>query len=406
MELAADYRLIVYMDGEFQRNLAAQVCAIAGKHQAAGFFMRPSGEVLAVSGSCSYSGAWNRAADIARSIGSTGKLFPLIGVREASMSMRELVSTQPLRWPDWPSESNRSCLSRRAVTLDFALAQSCNRPWTEIAMRFGQRLNDIVKRFDIAPPGAPALVPIGGIHTSPMKLTRAYAALENDGLLPQVRFLIAVIGTKGNVLTVPPTKETPRVMSPRTAAAVLQDLRGPVKSGTARSANSVHALVYGKTGTSSRNEDALFVGLTRDFVGSFWLGYDRPAPMPGVHGGGEPAKAFAAMTDFHYLTLARAELLAKREPRDEWSKFRKIAPPEPLRSALVFGAMLAMCVLLARKPQRTGADLAAPPPVDAKVAEPLPAHAEPAATSEGPSPPPPAGEGNVVDGPWGRAIEA
>ena len=108
MELAADYRLIVYMDGEFQRNLAAQVCAIAGKHQAAGFFMRPSGQVLAVSGSCSYSGAWNRAADIARSIGSTGKLFPLIGVREASMSMRELVSTRPLRWPDWPSESNRA----------------------------------------------------------------------------------------------------------------------------------------------------------------------------------------------------------------------------------------------------------------------------------------------------------
>ena len=76
--------------------------------------------------------------------------------------------------------------------------------------------------------------------------------------------------------------------------------------------------------------------------------------MPGVHGGGEPAKAFAAMTDFHYLTLARAELMAKREPRDEWSKFRNIAPAEPLRSALVFGAMLAMCVLLARKPRHVG----------------------------------------------------
>ena len=246
INLAADYRLIVYMDGEFQRNLATQICAIAGKHQAAGFFMRPSGEVLAVSGACNYSGVWNRAVDIARSIGSTGKLFPLIGVREASMSMHELVSTRPVRRPDWPSESNRSCLSRRAVTLDFALAQSCNRPWTEIAMRFGQGLNEIVKRFEIAPPGAPALVPIGGIHTSPMKLTQGYAALENDGLLPQVRFLIAVIGTKGNVLSVPPSKETPRVMSPRTAKAVLQDLRGPVKSGTARSANSVHALVMAR----------------------------------------------------------------------------------------------------------------------------------------------------------------
>jgi membrane peptidoglycan carboxypeptidase len=228
-----------------------------------------------------------------------------------------------------------------------------------------------------------------------MKLTQAYGALENDGILPQVRFLVAVIGAKGNVLGVPPIKETPRVMSPRTASAVLQDLRGPVKQGTARSANSVHALVYGKTGTSSRNEDALFVGLTRDFVGSFWLGYDRPAPMPGVHGGGGPAKAFAAMTDFHYLRLARAEFIAKREPKDAWREWRRIAPPEPLRSALVFGVVLTMCIVLAKRSQQA----------DDKSGAPLPAHAEPASIPER-DPSPPASEDNVFDGPWGRLIEA
>ena len=395
IDLAADYRLVVHIDAEFQSRLAAQICAIAGKHQSAGFFMRPSGEVLAVSGACIYSGEWNRATDIARSIGSTGKLFPLIGVREASISMRERISTRPLRRPDWPSEVNGRCLKRSAVSLDFALAQSCNRPWTEIAMRLGQRLNDIVKRFEIAPPGPPALVPIGGVQTSPMKLTRVYGALENDGILPQVRFLVAVVGAKGNVIGMPPIKHAQRVMSPRTASAVLQDLRGPVRQGTARSANSVHALVYGKTGTSSRNEDALFVGLTRDFVGSFWLGYDRPAPMPGVHGGGEPAKAFAALTDFHYLRLARAEFIAKREPKDAWREWRRIAPPEPLRSALVFGAVVTMCLLLARKPQH----------VDARSAAPLQADPEPRPVPESGAPPP-ASEVNVVDGPWGRVIEA
>ena len=389
--LSTDYRLIVHMDGEFQRNLAAQICGIAGDHQSAGFFMRPSGEVLAVSGSCTYSGEWNRATDIARSIGSTGKLFPLIAVREAAISMRKFVSTRPLRTPNWPSEANRGCLKRRAVSLDFALTQSCNRPWTTIAMRLGKRLNDIVKRFDITPPGAPALVPIGGIQTSPMKLTQAYAALLNDGVLPQVRFLVAVIGPKGKVLGVPPIKEMPRVMSSRTAVAVLQDLRGPVKRGTARSANSFHALVYGKTGTSSRNEDALFVGLTRDFVGSFWLGYDRPAPMPGVHGGGEPAKAFAAMTDYHYLKLAHAAVIAKREPKNKWIELRRIAPDEPLRSALVFGTMLVMCLLLARS--RIDETAAAPSPKahHLPVLEDVP----PSSTSDS----------DIVDGPWGTAIE-
>ena len=179
-------------------------------------------------------------------------------------------------------------------------------------MRLGQRLNDIVKRFEIAPPGSPALVPIGGIQTSPMKLTQAYGALENDGILPQVRFLVAVIGTQ--------RQRDRRAADQGDAAGDVAENRLGRAAGSAWAGETaarrarptlVHALVYGKTGTSSRNEDALFVGLTRDFVGSFWLGYDRPAPMPGVHGGGGPAKAFAAMTDFHYLTLARAELIVE-----------------------------------------------------------------------------------------------
>jgi penicillin-binding protein 1A len=392
--LAPDYRLIVHMDSEFQRNLAAHICAIAGDHQSAGFFMRPSGEVLAVSGSCIYSGEWNRATDITRSIGSTGKLFPLIGVHEASISMREFVSTRPLRRSDWPSEANRSCLKWRAVSLDFALTQSCNRPWTGIAIRLGKRLNDIVRRFEITPPGAPALVPIGGIQTSPMKLTQAYAALENDGVLPQIRFLAAVIGPKGRVVGMPPIKKMPRVMSQKTAVAVLQDLRGPVRRGTARWANSVHALVYGKTGTSSRNEDAFFVGVTRDFAGSFWLGYDRPTPMPGVHGGGEPAKAFAAMTDYHYLKLAHIAVIEKRGPKYEWTELRKIAPDEPLRSALVFGTMLVMCLLLARS--RIEETSTAPLSTTKAPYLPVPEDVPRPSTSDS----------NIVVGPWGKAIEA
>ena len=131
-------------------------------------------------------------------------------------------------------------------------------------------------------------------------------------MLPQIRFLRAAIGPRGNIVGLPVRKDGPRVMSSATASSVLQALRGPVKRGTARSANSSHALVYGKTGTSSRNEDALFVGLTQDFVGSIWLGHDRPAPMPGVHGGGMPAKSFSKLTDFYYVRLAQARYADKR----------------------------------------------------------------------------------------------
>ncbi|HZP08123.1 transglycosylase domain-containing protein [Methyloceanibacter sp.] len=311
--LPAEYRLFLFIDPEFQEELAGEICSLTGQHQAAGIFMRPSGEVLAVSGSCVYTGEWNRAADIERSIGSTGKLFPLIGVHEASFSLKERIATGPVRQPNWPAEPNARCRASRTVSLDFALEQSCNRPWTEVALRLGEKLTRIVKRFDLDAP-SPALVPIGGLHTSPMRLARAYASLENGGRLPQVRFLLAAIGAKGNVLGLPARRPEPEAMSPETAAAVLRDLRGPVKRGTARAANSLHALVYGKTGTSSSNMDALFVGLTQDFVGTLWVGYDKPAPMPGVYGGGAPAKAFGKLTDVYYLRLARERLLESRTP--------------------------------------------------------------------------------------------
>ena len=350
IKLDADYRLIVFMDPEFQRTLVSQTCSITGDHQAAGFFMRPSGEVLAMTGSCTYTSEWNRATDSARSIGSIGKLFPLIGIHEMSANLKDRYSTAPVRRPNWPAEPNSRCLTRTAISLDFALVQSCNRPWTEAAIRLGPRLIEIVRRFDIAPPDAPALVPIGGIHTSAMKVAQAYAALDNNGNLPQIRFLIAAIGSKGNVIGQPAISYQRRVISPSIASAVLHDLRGPVKGGTARAANSIHAIVYGKTGTSSRNEDALFVGLTEDYVGCLWLGYDQPKPMPGVHGGGTPAIAFSKLTDFYYVRLAQAHFAENEDMspgEDPWRRLRAFASRQPGITALAaFGSVLMTCFLL------------------------------------------------------------
>lgn len=310
--------------------------------------MRPTGEVLATAGSCRYTGRWNRATDIERSIGSTGKLFPLIGVHEAGISLAHLVSTRPLRRSNWPAEPSSRCLARSKVRLDFALTYSCNRPWAEMAMELGPRLDDIIKRFDIAPPESAALVPLGGINTSPMRLTRAYASLRNGGMLPPVRFLLAAIGPKGSILGIPATKAERRVMSAVTASTVLQDLRGPVRRGTARAANSAHALVFGKTGTSSHNTDALFVGLTQDFVGSLWLGYDRPTPMPGVHGGGMPALAFAKLTDFYYFRLAQ-DRYARRQDEiasGEWGRLKNFGREPAARKLASLGSLLMLGWLL------------------------------------------------------------
>jgi penicillin-binding protein 1A len=367
IKLPADYRLFVFIDPGFQRILQTQICSITGPHQGAGVFMRPSGEILALTGSCTYTGAWNRAADIARSIGSAGKLFTLVGVHEAGISLQQRFSTWPLTRSGWPAEPNPLCRKRAKVSLAFALVQSCNRPWTEVAMRLGPRVIDIVKRFDVPPPSTPSLVPIGGVQISPLKLSQAYAALANEGKLPQVRSLIAAIGPRGNILGLPATKQTPKVMSSATASAILKSLRGPVKHGTARAANSVHALVYGKTGTSSRNVDALFVGLTQDFVGSIWLGRDRPAPMPGIHGGGMPARTFAKLTDFYYVRLAQARF--GETEASPWDRFGRFASGQSaIKILTALGSLLMTWLLITavfrRKQRAVGAEQVAEPSVE------------------------------------------
>jgi len=202
-----------------------------------------------------------------------------------------------------------------------------------------------------------------------MKVAQAYAAIDNNGALPQIRFLVAAIGSKGNVIGQPAIIGQRRVISPSIASAVLHDLRGPVKGGgTARAANSIHAIVYGKTGTSSRNEDALFVGLTEDFVGCLWLGYDQPKPMPGVHGGGTPAKAFSKLTDFYYVRLAQThfaeseEMSARASP---WGRLRAFASRQPGITALTaLSSLLMTCFLLPalfrRRERSVGAQLPEP----------------------------------------------
>lgn len=313
-----DYRLIVYMDPDLQGWVVDATERIAGPNQAAGVFIRPTGEVLGIAGSRDYvESSLNRAYRTRQQIGSTGKLFVLVAAYENGISPTREFPSRSLNGRGWPAEPSRLCKGRD-MTLTAALTHSCNRPFTWAAWELAHRLNTVVNRFDLTPPDAPALVPLGGIETSPLKLTRAYAAVANHGRMPRIRSLIAALGRRGNVLYAP-AGYSDQVMSPEIAARVRQALRSPVESGTARLADSTHAVVYGKTGTTSHDKDALFVGLTNDFVGAFWIGDDHGQGMVNVVGGGAPARAFGRITDSYYTSKTeRAAPVPIANPSAGW----------------------------------------------------------------------------------------
>ena len=109
--------------------------------------MRPSGEALALAGSCTWTGEVEpRHGHCALDGFDPGSFLPLI----AHQNKNRLELERAL--PDLATPAinlacgkpNRLCRKRAAVTLDFALAQSDNRPWTELSMRLGQRVIEIV----------------------------------------------------------------------------------------------------------------------------------------------------------------------------------------------------------------------------------------------------------------------
>ena len=314
--LDSGYRLIVNMNPAVQERVVQAARRIAGRYQAAGVIMRPTGEVLGIAGSRNYvESSYSRAFQSIQPIGSTGKLFVLIAAKEQALDPRRLFPEKPIRDGNWPAEPNRQC--RGAMTLQAAFNESCNRPFAWAATTLGDAVMNVVARFELRVPDAPVLVPLGGVEASPLDLARAYATVANEGGLPRARALIAALGPSGSVLYDPDTSAY-RVILPETAKAVMAALRGPVRSGTARRAASRYAEVYGKTGTTSDSQDAWFVGMTKDFVGAFWIGDDKNRSMRGVSGSGAPAQAFAWVTDGYYTQPRHAVEGERSAPTFRW----------------------------------------------------------------------------------------
>jgi membrane peptidoglycan carboxypeptidase len=105
-------------------------------------------------------------------------------------------------------------------------------------------------------------------------------------------------------------------------------------------------MVYGKTGTTAHNHDALFVGMTDDYVGAFWVGHDNNRAMDGIYGGGPPAHAFRWVTNAYYTTKLRSD---ERSPSlSEAPSWWQVWTPDVLQNRrLRYYVLLASYLLLA-----------------------------------------------------------
>jgi membrane peptidoglycan carboxypeptidase len=126
---------------------------------------------------------------------------------------------------------------------------------------------------------------IGGLTrgVSPLEMAKAYCAIENDGNLREPTCVLKITDADGRVIyqTKQEEKEIYKTDAARNMTNILQ---GVLIDGTAKGNGIPNMPCAGKTGTTNDNKDGWFVGYTRYYTTSIWVGYDQPREYKELRG--------------------------------------------------------------------------------------------------------------------------
>ncbi|WP_157219688.1 transglycosylase domain-containing protein [Flavisphingomonas formosensis] len=274
-----DYRLQRAAEAAARRGVpaGAQVALVA---------MRTDGRVVAMVGGRDYGASpFNRAVQARRQPGSTFKLFVYLAALRAGMTPDDEIEDKPITIDGW-SPSNADGRYRGKITLREAFARSSNVAAARLAQQVGpDAVVQAARDLGIASPLNPdASIALGTSGVTLLELTSAYAAVAADAYpvrprgLPDVqegwfdRLRHRQHGFGGDQIE------------------MLRDLlSATVRQGTGRAAR-LDRQVFGKTGTTQDNRDAIFVGFADGLVTAVWVGRDDNKPMRGIAGGNVPAR--------------------------------------------------------------------------------------------------------------------
>lgn len=231
----------------------------------------------------------NRATDTSRQPGSTFKVLAAYApaLDTAGMTLATVQDDAPFSYSNGTSLRNYDDSYRGFTTIRYAITKSINvvtvKTLADISPQTGY---DYLKNFGFTTLKEEDIVEslaLGGITqgVTNLELTGAYATIADGGTYIKPRFYNRILDHNGNVL-IDNSPETHTVLKESTAYLLTSAMEDVVNVGTGGAVNFGNMPIAGKTGTTTKNRDALFAGFTPYYTCTVWCGYDDNSPQEGA----------------------------------------------------------------------------------------------------------------------------
>ncbi|MCY7364424.1 MAG: transglycosylase domain-containing protein, partial [Frankiaceae bacterium] len=193
-------------------------------------------------------------------------------------------------------------------------------------------------------------ISLGGYEVHVLDQAVGFATFANGGQAVQPYLVVSVQDGDGQSLYEAEFRPGERAFSEDVAADATFAMQAVVENGTGRGARLEGGRpAAGKTGTSSENRDAWFVGFTPQLSTAVWLGYAKPQTIriDGVEatGGGFSTRIWKAYTDAALAGVEeedfperadvgrRQGLSEESSPRPRTTRAPQTTAPEPTETA-------------------------------------------------------------------------
>ena len=162
------------------------------------------------------------------------------------------------------------------ITLKYALAQSNNWISAYLMNQFGpEAVIGMARRMGVESPidAVPAIC-LGVCDLKLIEMVGAMSTFANQGVYVKPMFITRIEDKNGNVIQRFSPEES-EAMSELTAYKMVELMKGVVQSGTGIRLRSLYKFnnpIAGKTGTTQKQSDGYFMGITPDLTTGVWVG--------------------------------------------------------------------------------------------------------------------------------------